>query len=67
MAVGISILYVEEDIGCGLNNSDYKFKKIPKFIASNFVSNDSTDYDWLFDISQDVASKPIGVGSARGG
>ena len=57
---GVEYVYKTPD-GIGQNNSYKKMDRVPNFIVSNFVLDD-TDYQWLFDKAQDSASRPIGVG-----
>ena len=58
---GVEYVYKTDD-GIGQNNSYQKMNRVPNFIVSNFVLDD-TDYQWLFDKAQDSASRPIGVGN----
>lgn len=59
---GIQYVYKTSDIK-GMNHSYQKIDRTPNFFVSNFVLND-TKYEWMFDVSQDSASRPIGIGTA---
>ena len=50
------------------NSYNYGFRKrniVPNFFINNF-SEKSGDYHYLFDLTQDSASRPIGITGARG-
>ena len=47
----------------GMNHSFQKMDRIPNFFVSNYVLDD-TKYEWMFDVSQDAASRPVGIGTA---
>lgn len=61
--------YIKEDKNCetGLSHATKYFNRVPNFYVSNFASCDAnSDNHWLFDPSQDSASRPIGVTGASG-
>ena len=57
---------------CGLNHANRKHNVVPDFFIHNYDSklnlNICSDdgYNWLFDLTQDSASRPIGITGARG-
>jgi len=57
----------EESGRCGSNYANRKHNVVPDFFIHNYDSKLNKDeYNWIFDLTQDSASRPIGITGARG-
>lgn len=64
---GVEIVKEDKDCECGLSHATKYFDRVPNFHISNYTNCDShSDNHWLFDPSQDSASRPVGVTGATG-